>query len=107
MYAVTSMPFVSRTRHTLRNAEFGFLGVVVKTLRHTPLLNGDGESTGRFFNVFIENVSAGDFAFAFWGFRPYLISCLIVGISIKTTRATRFVILSHRLSHVNPICADL
>jgi len=29
MYAVTSNPFVSRTRATLRSAEFGFLGVVV------------------------------------------------------------------------------
>jgi hypothetical protein len=26
---VTSMPLVSRTRATLRNAEFGFFGVVV------------------------------------------------------------------------------
>jgi hypothetical protein len=29
MYAVTSMPEVKRTRATLRNAEFGFFGVVV------------------------------------------------------------------------------
>jgi hypothetical protein len=29
MYAVTSMPLVSRTRATLRSAEFGFFGVVV------------------------------------------------------------------------------
>jgi hypothetical protein len=29
MYAVTSMPLDSRTRQTLRSAEFGFLGVVV------------------------------------------------------------------------------
>jgi hypothetical protein len=29
MYAPTSMPFVSRTRATLRSAEFGFFGVVV------------------------------------------------------------------------------
>jgi hypothetical protein len=29
MYAVTSTPFVSRTRATLRSAEFGFFGVVV------------------------------------------------------------------------------
>jgi hypothetical protein len=29
MYVVTSMPFVSRTRATLRRAEFGFFGVVV------------------------------------------------------------------------------
>src|SRR5690349_6362594 len=36
MYAVTSMPEVSRTRATLRSAEFGFFGVVVKTRVHTP-----------------------------------------------------------------------
>jgi len=29
MYDVTSMPLVSRTRATLRSAEFGFFGVVV------------------------------------------------------------------------------
>jgi hypothetical protein len=29
MYAVTSEPLVSRTRATLRSAEFGFFGVVV------------------------------------------------------------------------------
>jgi hypothetical protein len=29
MYVVTSMPLVSRTRATLRSAEFGFLGVWV------------------------------------------------------------------------------
>jgi hypothetical protein len=29
MYAPTSMPFVNRTRATLRRAEFGFFGVVV------------------------------------------------------------------------------
>jgi hypothetical protein len=29
MYAVTSTPLDSRTRATLRSAEFGFLGVVV------------------------------------------------------------------------------
>jgi hypothetical protein len=29
MYAVTSIWLVSRTRATLRSAEFGFLGVVV------------------------------------------------------------------------------
>jgi hypothetical protein len=29
MYEVTSIPLVSRTLATLRNAEFGFLGVVV------------------------------------------------------------------------------
>src|SRR5438552_7005763 len=36
MYAPTSIPFVSRTRATLRRAEFGFLGVVVYTRVQTP-----------------------------------------------------------------------
>ena len=31
-----SKPFVKRTLATLRNAEFGFLGVVVYTLVQTP-----------------------------------------------------------------------
>ena len=30
------MPLVSRTRATLRSAEFGFFGVVVYTRVHTP-----------------------------------------------------------------------
>ena len=40
MYVVTSIPFVSRTRATFRSAEFGFLGVDVYTLVHTPLRCG-------------------------------------------------------------------
>jgi len=40
---------VKRTLATFRKAEFGFLGVVVKTLTQTPRLNGDEEKTGRFF----------------------------------------------------------
>jgi len=36
MYAVTSMPFDRRTRAILRSAEFGFLGVMVRTWVHTP-----------------------------------------------------------------------
>ena len=41
MYAVTSMPFVSRTRATLRSAEFGFFGVEVNTRTQTPRFWGD------------------------------------------------------------------
>jgi hypothetical protein len=36
MYAVTSALVVSLTLATLRSAEFGFLGVVVKTRTQTP-----------------------------------------------------------------------
>lgn len=42
------MPFERRTRAILRTAEFGFLGVLVVTLVHTPLLNGEAKNTGRF-----------------------------------------------------------
>src|SRR5438034_7719074 len=34
------MPFVRRTRATLRSAEFGFFGVCVKTRTHTPRFCG-------------------------------------------------------------------
>lgn len=37
---MTSCPFDNRTRAIFRNAEFGFFGVVVVTLTHTPRLNG-------------------------------------------------------------------
>lgn len=42
------MPLVSLTLATFLKAEFGFLGVVVNTLRHTPRLNGELEKTGLF-----------------------------------------------------------
>jgi hypothetical protein len=41
MYAVTSLPLVSRTRATFRNAEFGFFGVCVRTIRQTPRICGE------------------------------------------------------------------
>src|SRR5437764_3364467 len=40
------MPLVSRTRATLRSAEFGFLGVCVKTRVHTPRRWGEPFSAG-------------------------------------------------------------
>jgi len=48
MYAVTSMPFVRRTRAILRSAEFGFFGVVVVTFVQTPRLKGELWKTGLF-----------------------------------------------------------
>src|SRR5262249_47727158 len=42
----TSTPLVSRTRATLRSAEFGFLGVVVYTRVHTPRFCGQERSAG-------------------------------------------------------------
>ena len=43
---MTSRPFVSRTRATLRRAEFGFLGVVVYTRMHTPRFCGQASMAG-------------------------------------------------------------
>ena len=40
------MPLVSRTRATLRSAEFGFFGVVVYTRVHTPRRCGAPFSAG-------------------------------------------------------------
>ena len=80
IYADTSMPLVKRTRATFRSAEFGFFGVVVNTFKHTPRLNGDVEFTGRFKIVLKYNPIAGDLDFSVLLWRPFLISCLMVGI---------------------------
>src|SRR5215208_6140260 len=48
MYVVTSIPFVSRTRATLRRAEFGFFGVVVYTRVQTPRFCGAPRRAGVF-----------------------------------------------------------
>ena len=40
------MPFVRRTRHTLRSAEFGFFGVVVYTRTQTPRFCGQALRAG-------------------------------------------------------------
>ena len=53
MYEVTSKPLVKRIRHTLRNAEFGFLGVVVYTRVHTPRFCGQASNAGTLlYNLF-------------------------------------------------------
>src|SRR5947199_9125782 len=66
MYVVTSMPLVSRTRATLRSAEFGFLGVVVYTRVHTPRRWG-------------LPLSAGVLVLPTLSSRPLRTSCWIVG----------------------------
>ena len=66
MYDVTSMPLVSLTRATLRKAEFGFLGVIVYTLVHTPRLAG-------------LPCSAGELLLLFFSARPRRTNWLIVG----------------------------
>src|SRR6056300_1011750 len=60
------MPDVSRTRATLRRAEFGFLGVVVYTRVHTPRRCGLPFRAGA---LVLETLS--------W--RPLRTSCWIVG----------------------------
>src|SRR5207248_9513163 len=67
MYLVTSMPFVRRTRATLRSAEFGFFGVCVNTRVQTPRRCGAPPR-------------AGVFVFDFGAVRPFLTSWLTVGI---------------------------
>src|SRR4030095_15782920 len=61
------MPLVSRTRATLRSAEFGFFGVWVKTRTQTPRFCGLLWSAGLF--VLLNTAS-----------RPCRTSWLIVGI---------------------------
>src|SRR5436189_6455921 len=69
MYAPTSIPFVSRTRATLRSAEFGFFGVVVYTRVHTPRFCGAPRR-------------AGVFTRGFGAVRPLRTSWLTVGICL-------------------------
>jgi hypothetical protein len=66
MYAVTSIPLVKRTRATLRNAEFGFFGVVVNTRVQTPRRCG-------------EPFKAGVLVLDDFELRPWRISCWMVG----------------------------
>src|SRR4029079_13265506 len=80
MYVVTSIWFVSRTRATLRSAEFGFLGVCVNTRTHTP----------RFCGLFC---SAGLLVLLTIFLRPARTSWLIVGIFHLVIRASRHVAL--------------
>src|SRR5688572_21571638 len=67
MYTVTSLPLESRTRVIFRRAEFGFLGVIVRTCRQTPRLNGHLSRIGDFENFRL-------------ALRPLRTSWLIVGI---------------------------
>src|SRR3990172_3040872 len=81
MYAVTSMLLDSRTRATLRSAEFGFFGVTVRTCVHTPRFCGEPftERRMRFLSVLKRKRSAGAFVFFRIGVRGLRTSWLIVG----------------------------
>src|SRR3954451_5538940 len=83
MYAVTSIPFVSRTRATLRSAEFGFLGVVVYTRVHTPRRWG---AATRFLRP-LPDFRPGVASFLVFGLRPLRTSWEVVGIRRATIAA--------------------
>jgi hypothetical protein len=72
---VTSIPLVSRTRATFRNAEFGFLGVDVYTRVQTPRFCGQLSSAG------LEVFQRG-------GFRPLRTSWLNVGTNLPLLPST-------------------
>src|SRR5205823_3889422 len=67
----TSTPVVRRTRATLRNAEFGFFGVMVYMRVQTPRRCG-------------ESLRAGALVFVFGTSRPERTSCWIVGMALSS-----------------------
>src|SRR5688572_32043827 len=75
------MPFERRTRAILRSAEFGFFGVMVRTTVQTPRFWGApfGRTEWRPFREFHVRRRAGVSTFLRWGFRPFRISCEVVG----------------------------
>src|ERR671926_1181527 len=85
MYAVTSMPLVSRTRATLRSAEFGFLGVVVYTRVQTPRRCG---AATRFLRP-LPDFRPGVASFLVFGLRPLRTSWDVVGIR-RSSLATAY-----------------
>lgn len=74
MYAVTSMPFVRRTRAIFLMAELGFFGVFVVTFVHTPRLKGEANKTGWFLSTLKERRKATDVGFLFVLFLERLMS---------------------------------
>src|SRR4029077_16004513 len=76
MYAPTSIPLVRRTRATFRKAEFGFFGVVVYTLVHTPRRWGAATRRLRPLPDFRPGVAS----FFLGAVRPFRISWLVVGM---------------------------
>src|SRR4051795_10813518 len=85
MYAVTSIWLVSRTRQTLRSAEFGFFGVVVYTRVQTPRRCG---AATRFLRP-LPDFRPGVASFFFGALRPLRTSCEVVGIRRGTVAAAR------------------
>src|SRR3954464_12746286 len=89
MYAVTSIVLVSRTRATLRSAEFGFFGVVVYTRVHTPRRCG---AATRFLRP-LPDFRPGVASFFVFGFRPLRTSWEVVGIRRERV-AARYAVAS-------------
>src|ERR1700730_13363436 len=80
IYAVTSIWFERRTRAIFRIAEFGFLGVIVRTCVQTPRFWGDPRRREvLFFNALYEYNNAGAFTFFCFCERPFRTNWLIVG----------------------------
>src|ERR1700749_1566237 len=80
---------VSRTRAILRSAEFGFLGVIVRTCRQTPRFWGaPGIGSWRCFRLFQFFRIAGDLIFDCLGVRPLRTSWLIVGTNADSSWGT-------------------
>src|SRR5215208_7122961 len=74
------MPLVRRTRAILRSAEFGFLGVIVRTWRQTPRFCGaPGMATCLRLIPFQFLRMAGALTFLILVWRPWRTSWLIVG----------------------------
>src|SRR6185437_868467 len=78
------MPLVSRTRATLRSAEFGFLGVVVYTRVHTPRRCG----AATFFLRPLPDFRPGVESFFGFGLRPLRMSWLVVGMRRRMVAGT-------------------
>ena len=68
------MPLVSLTLATFLKAELGFLGVVVKTFKQTPLLKGELQSLGRFFKTLKPKLRAGVLWVLVLPFLPFFIN---------------------------------
>src|SRR5437588_9204887 len=73
------MPFVRRTRATLRRAEFGFFGVVVYTRVQTPRRCG----AATFFLRPLPDFRPGVASFFLGVTRPLRISWLVVGMRLR------------------------
>src|SRR5437867_7618491 len=88
------MPLVRRTRAIFRSAEFGFLGVIVRTTVQTPRFWGAPRRSlvWRPLSEFQVVRRAGVSTFFFCDFRPRRTSCEIVGTvtpSVTSLRGTR------------------